>query len=530
MKISSKTFYLKDNRAMRKKVLTLLNVILFAGFAHAGQNPIYENLPTGKYTVGFKIITITDSSRVIAPEYNYLGEKNAGDRFKKITIHVWYPAKANTGKRNITYGEYCYNDLLTSTDETLPAERINSVLSSRRGSVRQWFGDASDELWKQLTDAQLLARANATFLPEKFPLLIGMLRPLSTSITNEMLASNGYVVAMVKSSTLYRAPLGSTEEISDMQHVMAHIVNTFKIDEEKIGTFGFSGSGFSQVLLAMYDYRIKAVADLESGIYMEGLYQLFSASNYYEPSRLKIPFLHAFSRDLSKQEKYFEDFERKTIFSERYHLLLNQPGLHHWDFAAEGYTSCIALKNRGADQSNFQKSFELTNIYLLNFFNAKLKADQNAQMFLTDKPSLSKIPSAIWNIQIRKGVRPAPNGTEFEDIIRSKGIAAAMDIVNSTLINDSTTNLRQWVVLNNLGSNFLLEKKYDESIQVFKLNVQIHPDDANLWDSLAEGYEATGDKENTKKASQQVLDLLNKKPSLTNPEKSLKETAERRLK
>ena len=42
----------------------------------------------------------------------------------------------------------------------------------------------------------MLAQADAEPEKEKFPLLIGMLRPLSTSVTNEMLASNGYVVAM----------------------------------------------------------------------------------------------------------------------------------------------------------------------------------------------------------------------------------------------------------------------------------------------------------------------------------------------
>jgi len=39
---------------------------------------------------------------------------------------------------------------------------------------------------------------DAAPLKDKFPLLIGMLRPLSTIITNELLASNGYVVAMIK--------------------------------------------------------------------------------------------------------------------------------------------------------------------------------------------------------------------------------------------------------------------------------------------------------------------------------------------
>jgi hypothetical protein len=65
---------------------------------------------------------------------------------------------------------------------------------------------------------------------------------------------------------------------------------------------------------------------------------------------------------------------------------------------------------------------------------------------------------------------------------------------------------------------------------VFKLNTELHPGDANLFDSLAEGYELTGDKENMKKVSVAVIDILTKKANLSDAEKGLKENAEKRLK
>src|SRR5436190_18700581 len=152
----------------------------------------------------------------------------------------------------------------------------------------------------------MLADADAEPVKEKFPLLIGMLRPLSTSITNEMLASNGYVVAMLQQANFSSFAQSTLEAIPDMRFAIAFLEKNGNIDKDKIGTFGFSGSGFSQVLFAMNDYRIKAVADIESGIYMEGLFQNFSASNYYTPSKLRAPFLHIFSRDLSKREKFID--------------------------------------------------------------------------------------------------------------------------------------------------------------------------------------------------------------------------------
>src|SRR5436190_24164017 len=74
----------------------------------AQTNAIYEQLPVGKYSVGFKIFTLTDDSRITKPEFNYLGEKNEGDRRRKITIHLWYPAETTSTATRLKYEDYCY--------------------------------------------------------------------------------------------------------------------------------------------------------------------------------------------------------------------------------------------------------------------------------------------------------------------------------------------------------------------------------------------------------------------------------------
>src|SRR4051794_11674875 len=106
----------------------LVSFLIIALNTSAQTSPVYQNLPVGKYAVGFKIFTLTDPSRITKPEFNYLGEKIQGDRRRKITVHLWYPAQLNTGKQKFTYGDYCYSRLLTSTydaisDEQKEAER-----------------------------------------------------------------------------------------------------------------------------------------------------------------------------------------------------------------------------------------------------------------------------------------------------------------------------------------------------------------------------------------------------------------------
>ncbi len=46
-------------------------------------------------------------------------------------------------------------------------------------------------------------------------------------------------------------------------------------------------------------------------------------------------------------------------------------------------------------------------------------------------------------------------------------------------------------MLNNFGDG-LLEKHRDEAIAAFQLNVQRHPDSANVYDSLGEAFEKNG--------------------------------------
>jgi hypothetical protein len=515
---------------MNSTRLVLLLTLTLLTFQSLSQvSPLYKNLPVGKYPVGFKIITIDDPTRVVKSDRNYLGEENKGDRARKITIHLWYPAKSASG-RLLTYGDYCYNVLQKSTDEAVTTDQKESQIRARRNSVENWFGKVVDATWQELIRSPMLGHVDAPAHNEKFPLLIGMLRSLSTSMTNEVMASNGYVVAMVNPGGSASFSDAALADIPDMQMALHYLETNLLVEPGNTGVYGFSGSGFTPVLFGMYDVRVKALADIESGIYMEGLYQGISESNYYNPAKLKIPFLHIFSRDLSQQEKYLADFERRTKFSSRYRLVLNQPKLHHWDFACEGYTASLMLNNRGAEKVNIQRAFEIATHYLINFFNATLKNDQQAISFLSNKPVIKDVAPDAWDIFSYPKTTPAPDIEEFEYLIQRQGISAATKLVSERIRQDSSSNIWQGFAINRLGYTFLNDKKFNEAIGVFVLNTELHPDEANFFDSLTEAYELSGDKTNMKKSAARVLEILNSKTVLSDSEKALKENAELRMK
>ncbi len=390
-------------------------LILFVAQSVSGQpNPFYSNLPIGKYPIGFNIVTLTDSSRVTKPLYNYFGEKETGDRHKKISIHVWYPAKNNTGKGLLTYGDYSYMHLLESTNEKIDEKKKSAMQNNYRNYFEGFFGKIADTDWTKLKESKFLAQREAEPVHEKFPLLMGTLRPLSTSVTNEFMASNGYVVAMVLNSG-GRQLLSYITDVSDMQHAFAYLNKTGRIDENTIGTYGFSGPGFAQVLLAMNDPRIGALADIESALYGERIWEIFSSSNYFDISKLKVPFLHIYGKKLAQADTHFEQFYKKK-YSDRYHLLLNDPSLHHWDVATEGRASTTVIHIRGEHEAGIKASFELSNIYMLHFFNAILKMSPVSKKIIDDKSNISGYPDTLRTIQQYPAIGPPPDKAQFEEI------------------------------------------------------------------------------------------------------------------
>lgn len=60
---------------------------------------------------------------------------------------------------------------------------------------------------------------------------------------------------------------------------------------------------------------------------------------------------------------------------------------------------------------------------------------------------------------------------------------------------------------NSLGYTLLAQQKFNEALNVFKLNNLIYPNNANLWDSLAEAYERIGNKELVIETYKKILEL-----------------------
>ena len=89
-----------------------------------------------------------------------------------------------------------------------------------------------------------------------------------------------------------------------------------------------------------------------------------------------------------------------------------------------------------------------------------------------------------------------PISIKLKSLIDSIGIESAYSHFQETkLSNESNFNLNV-NQLNRLGYYYINNQKLDEAKAVFKMNIELYPDNANVYDSYAESLMISGDYEN----------------------------------
>lgn len=325
----------------------------------------------GKYPVGFSQLQQT------------LPVKNRES--VTCTVDVWYPV-ASPGSERFTYKEY----VLSHPDST--EER---TLRSMRQTFQTFFGNTTDSAWDALLSQKTLAYKNLPLPKGEFPLILGMLRPFSTTNTCELLASHGYVIAMISQVDDFPPSDSSTwnpqmrTELALYDGVIDWLSKDTIIDRTKVGLLGFSGSGFSQFLYAMQSPNPKGIALLESGLYAEDLFSAVKHSGLYKPTHLTIPFLYFHNWYVDAKNPCRSEFN-KLGGNKKSKILYVDSTMHHWDYASEGFLSSAYLGNRKPDIATRQlKNYLNVNARLIDFFNAYVRKQKSN---LTKKvPAGSKV-------------------------------------------------------------------------------------------------------------------------------------------
>ncbi len=82
---------------------------------------------------------------------------------------------------------------------------------------------------------------------------------------------------------------------------------------------------------------------------------------------------------------------------------------------------------------------------------------------------------------------------DFVRVVEFNGIEFVKDNIDSLAV---AHNINNPGLLNNLGYRFLNQQRFTDALAVFQMNIDLFPEVANGYDSLAEGFMTSGDNQN----------------------------------
>ena len=482
-------------------VPALLVGVVMATTLHAADvdrptSVLHGDLAPGPWRVGLTRMTVRDRSRPEGPA-------------SAIEVHVWYPvAAADQAGTPLSVADYLTAHLRDETDAAARATLVEQRVAMFRRMLSA-YGTLDEATFNKLLAERFLAVRDAAPAHGRFPLLIGHLRQFATTITNEHLASHGYVVAYVSGEERDETPdAGRALDVGvrDMESAIAALRDTSYVDQAALGALGFSGAGFSQILLAMRHPDVAAVCDLESAIFDDRVMWPLHRGWGYDVAALRVPFLHTYSVPLSLRENRRADFEAMR-YSTRYHYLVDAPGITHGDFATEGMLASLVPGLRGAQATRTRQAFETTTRYVRAFFDAHVKKDAAARAFLEGRPEANGVPEGLVTMRVLPAIVPAMTADAFTAIVGTDGLDAAMQALRADRARDPLAPLFLERSLNALGYRFFRSKDLDTAIAVVREAVESYAGSPNAYDSLSEVLVAAGRTEDARAVVRMGLDV-----------------------
>lgn len=314
----------------------------------------------------------------------------------------------------MTFESYLYAGSMTEAFAELTAAEKQAARESLRGFFERPqnfpYGKPPEEAWSRLLNTRTEAVENAEAEAGPFPIIIGSSSIAGLSITNEYLASHGYIVAFVTPLTRSNLSgvLRTESSVRDLEYLIGYMRGYPNADQNRLGAIGFSGGGFAPYLLAMRNTDVDAVVTLESAIFMPRFSSSLKPSPYFDATKLTAPLLHAFRKKESEEDEDLSDFY-SLRYSKRYRFLLNGESLLHQDFGAYGIAVTTVLDLRGKDRETACRAFELTCRYVLHFLNAHVKKDPASQEWLNRKPEENGAPAGFLTFEIKEAVKQESN-------------------------------------------------------------------------------------------------------------------------
>jgi dienelactone hydrolase len=444
--------------------MTMRNLILcvLAVTSPLAASTLWGDLKPGPHAVGFKAFPLRDATRTTRPA------TEAGDRSQTLMVSVWYPAQRVAGAAPMTFDDY---GRFERYDPVTLAPLDEEAMAAARQQTREFFGrpinfpdggTITDEAWARLLATSLTAVLHAPAISGPFPVIVGNNGARINAVTNEYLASHGYIVAAA--GTLEHpatSPVEQTEwSARNVEYTIGWLRSFPNADLERLGVQGFSGAGFGPYITAMRHSDVDAVVAIESGLYMAQFADGITQHPSYAATKLRVPFLHMFRATASRADEDLAEF-RKLRHAERYRFLLDRDRLIHQDFSILGPAS-VLLGMRGDAAPDAVRAFSAVNVHILRFFDAFVKNDPAARAALvtdTDEITVERLTAT----------RPAPDLNAARELFRKHDVAGAMERIAASRKEDPEADLFVDATLAALGWHLINERNLKAAKAVARL-------------------------------------------------------------
>lgn len=461
---------------------------------------LWDNLPLGQYKVGYKVVEMYDYSRTFKSPVDYKGDAVNEEIARPIQVSVWYPTVDSTQKKNMLYNDYAAYYLNEVDFKPIDDNRRQQSIETFR-KIMLSAGGNTDKVAKILSKS-MYSVENAAEKSGKFPVILYAPSYSNIAFENailmEYLASYGYIIYSSPSVSAYSRKMtpdlnGSQSQVRDLEFLYALAMANPNVDKRKIGTLGFSFGGLSNVIIAFRNTNISAVVSFDGNISFDDYKPVLPHYQNAKAQNFRVPFMLMLATKRSKHNLNFYDSLR---YSNAY--LLNFNDLVHLDFASSYIFNNLHASDNISDEQLKIKNLAYSAIckYTLNFFNVYLKNDADSKLFLLKSASQNGFQKLSLTVQKKDAMKAPPTEQQFMDIIKREGIAKAIEVYRSIKREEKKAVVFTEDLLNSLGYEYLRTDRIDESIEIFKLNVEEFPKSANAYDSLGEAYMTKGNKAN----------------------------------
>lgn len=344
--------------------LILLITLLVSTSSFAQQ--FWGALTPGQYSVGFKVIRERDNSRNGRP----------------MLVSVWYPGKQSSSAKPVLFKDYLAAGVINSSFSPPSDSEMKTAYDDFHQTMERPFISGGQKISGSEFDRVLnLVSAAKWDLPEaagKFPTVLMSTEPESLSVTAEYLASNGFVVAAVNAPyNGQQQPPDSllwVEPTADILWLRNYTRKLKNVDQSKLTAMGFGGGIQSPFFLTMKTGDIKALVNLEGGVF--GPRSLTDKSVEYEPSKMRSPMLHIVT-SFQRNEDDLQQVHALTN-TKLYPAYIQNEGLRHHDFSIFGRVLSKGLNMRGALGDAADQAFVAAHKMILEFLDLAVNGKGNS--------------------------------------------------------------------------------------------------------------------------------------------------------